>query len=68
MWKANGKATTLLLSLDSLFPKIQTNARYLLWRHSNLEDNFFIRISAGSISRGHFGFSGEKELEKQLGF
>jgi hypothetical protein len=56
-WKASGKATTLLLSLDSLLPKIQTNARCFLWRHSNLKVNFSsIRISAGSVSRGQLGF------------
>jgi hypothetical protein len=31
MWKANGKTTTLLLFLDSLFQK-QTNAICFLWR------------------------------------
>jgi len=30
MWKADGKTTTLLLFLDSLFPKVETNARYFL--------------------------------------
>jgi hypothetical protein len=31
MWKANGKTTTLLLFLDSLFQK-QRHARCFLWR------------------------------------
>ena len=30
MWKANGKTTILLLFLDSLFPKAETNARCFL--------------------------------------
>jgi hypothetical protein len=30
MWKANGKTTTFLLFLDSLFPKAETNARCFL--------------------------------------
>jgi hypothetical protein len=68
MWKTNGKATTLLISMDTLFPKIQTNARSFLWRQSNLEVNFSsIRISAGSTSRGHFGFKSGKETREAIG-
>ena len=32
MWKANGKSTKLLFFLGSLFPKTETNMRWLLWR------------------------------------
>jgi hypothetical protein len=32
MRKANGRTTTLLLFLDSLFPKSETNTGYFLWR------------------------------------
>jgi hypothetical protein len=55
MWKANGKATTLLLFLDSLFPKLQKNSRCFLWRQSILDVNYSIRISAGNVARGQFG-------------
>jgi hypothetical protein len=36
MWKANGKTTTLLLFLDSLFQKQRQmpNARCFLWRQN----------------------------------
>jgi hypothetical protein len=32
IWKANGKSTTFLLFLGSLFPKTDTNMRCFLWR------------------------------------
>jgi len=41
MWKANGKTTTLLLFLDSIFPKKETNSRCFLWRQNILEVNYF---------------------------
>jgi hypothetical protein len=50
MWKANGKTTTLLLFLDSLFPKTENiYARCFLWRQNfNPEINYSpIRISRG---------------------
>jgi hypothetical protein len=31
MWKENGKTTTLLLFLDSLFPETEKNAGYFFW-------------------------------------
>jgi hypothetical protein len=34
MWKASGKSTTLLLSLDSVFPKTEINAKLFLWRQN----------------------------------
>jgi hypothetical protein len=40
MWKANGKPITLLLFLDSLFPKTETYARCFLWRQDTLELNY----------------------------
>jgi hypothetical protein len=39
MWKANGKNTTLLLFLDSLFPKTEINAKFFLWRQKSPEVN-----------------------------
>ena len=37
MWEAGGKTTVLLLSLGSLFPKTETNARcFLLQNHSEV--------------------------------
>jgi len=49
MWEANGKTTTLLLFLDSLFSKNRdTYARRFLWRQNNPEVNYSpIRISRG---------------------
>jgi len=35
MWKANGKTVTLVLFLDSLFPKTEIYARCFLWRQNN---------------------------------
>jgi hypothetical protein len=40
MWKANGKIATLLLFLDSLFPKIETNTRLVLWKQNSPEVNY----------------------------
>jgi len=40
MWKANGKSTTFLLSLDSLFPKTDRNVRlkfYEIWCWRRME-------------------------------
>jgi hypothetical protein len=39
IWKTNGKTTTLLLFLDSIFPKTETNAKCFLWRQNDLEVN-----------------------------
>jgi len=50
MWKANGKTTTLLLFLDSIFPKKETNARCFVWRQNILEVNYFpIQISSSGV-------------------
>jgi hypothetical protein len=35
MWIANGRTTTSLLFLDSLFPKTARNAKYFFWRQNN---------------------------------
>jgi hypothetical protein len=40
MWKGNGKTTILLLFLGSLFPKTETNARFVLSRQNNAEVNY----------------------------
>jgi hypothetical protein len=40
MWKANVNTTTLLIFLDSFFPKTETNTRCLLWRQNNPEVNY----------------------------
>jgi hypothetical protein len=60
MWKANGKSTTLLPFLDSLFPKAETNSRCFLPKQNNLEVNYSpIRIS-GRWKGGGRGVSRKK--------
>jgi hypothetical protein len=52
MWKANAKTTTLLLFLDSLFPKTERYmyARCFLWRQNGSEINYsHIRISGAGV-------------------
>jgi hypothetical protein len=43
MWKANGKTTTLLLFLDSLFPKIEEMCKGSSGLHS-LENTVWKRL------------------------
>jgi hypothetical protein len=59
MWKANGKTTTLLLFLDSLFPKTEIiYARCFLWRQNGSEINYsHIRISGGGLFLGEISSS-----------
>jgi hypothetical protein len=46
--ETNGKTTTVLLFLDSLFPETETYAKCFLWRQNNPEINYAtIRISKG---------------------
>jgi hypothetical protein len=46
MWKTNGKTATLLLFLDSRFPKTETNVRCFLWRNCLLK-----HVIEGKIDR-----------------
>jgi hypothetical protein len=41
MWKPNGKTTTLLLFLDSLFPETETDVRCFLWKQNNPDVNYY---------------------------
>jgi hypothetical protein len=58
MWKANGKTTTLLLFLDSLFQKQRQmpNARCFLWRQ---EKKRYYKLKEEALDhtlwRTHFG-------------
>jgi hypothetical protein len=53
MWKADGKTTTLLVFLDSFFPKTKTNVRCFPWKQNSPEVNYsLIQISGvGNVSR-----------------
>jgi hypothetical protein len=58
MWKTNGKTTTLVPFLDSLFPKIEEMCEILQLEINILEVNYYpIRISegggGGSVSSGN---------------
>jgi hypothetical protein len=55
MWKANGKTTTLLFFLDSIFSKTEIHIRDASSGDKNYpEVNYSpIRISGGGVSRGN---------------
>jgi hypothetical protein len=72
MWKANGKMTTLLHSLDSLFTKTETIAKCFLRRKNNPEEwrilGSMVRKMKYYIEPSRNGTSYIQQNEEKLAF